>query len=404
MKKRAQWRRDLRERNVDIENRPDDDDLRKFDSSLKKNTAFVRKLKTYTESQKPSIEKDMGALNLTKYIGEVAAAIVEAKLKMSDIPSVVEICSLLHQKYGEFAPNFLENWKKCLGGQQKSPSNPSKLRVDIRFYCDCISVGIFTPKEGLPLLGGLLTSLTANEDPANIGIIMSFCRFSGDDFAGLVPRKVRVYAAESGLESPSAGCEFLAAEKQKNVAKLLRDYFNNIINKLAKDFKELKHIEKTNYSILMTKGELHVERKKNQEDLSASIKKLKTNAEQLADLLDEDVPPLKIEEEAKEGLDALGGEASEVGADGVVSDANALGPLWEDDETKSFYEILVDLPEIVPAILYKDSKGQAPQASTEASSKESPEKEEVEDIENEPNEPPEDMDDDNIAPPNIEGR
>jgi regulator of nonsense transcripts 2 len=52
---------------------------------------------------------------LTKYIGEVATAAIEAKIKMSDVPSLIEISSVLHQKYAEFAPSLLENWKKLLG-------------------------------------------------------------------------------------------------------------------------------------------------------------------------------------------------------------------------------------------------------------------------------------------------
>lgn len=32
----------------------------------------------------------------------------------------------------------------------------SKLRVDLRFYAELITAGIFTPKEGLPLLGKAL--------------------------------------------------------------------------------------------------------------------------------------------------------------------------------------------------------------------------------------------------------
>ena len=73
-------------------------------------------------------------LNLTKYIGEVAAAVTEAKLKMSDVQSFLEVCSVLHSKYADFAPSLMENWKKILTvpkGQQ-TISNPSKLRVDIR--------------------------------------------------------------------------------------------------------------------------------------------------------------------------------------------------------------------------------------------------------------------------------
>ena len=47
----------------------------------------------------------MSGLNLTKYIGEVASALVEVKLKMSDIASMVELCSTIHQKYAEFTGN-----------------------------------------------------------------------------------------------------------------------------------------------------------------------------------------------------------------------------------------------------------------------------------------------------------
>jgi regulator of nonsense transcripts 2 len=122
-------------------------------------------------------------------------------------------------------------------------SNPSKLRVDIRFYCDLISVGIFTPKESLPTLGGLLTNLTSNpDDLANIGIIMTFCRYCGHDFAGLLPRKLRQYIEEN-KDSPSsmipanADDKFLPVEKQKNVMQLLKEYYKNTVKKLVKDFK-----------------------------------------------------------------------------------------------------------------------------------------------------------------------
>ena len=43
-----------------------------------------------------------------------AAAITEAKLKMSDISCAIHICSILHQRYSEFAINLLENWQKYM--------------------------------------------------------------------------------------------------------------------------------------------------------------------------------------------------------------------------------------------------------------------------------------------------
>lgn len=64
--------------------------------------------------------------------------------------------------------------------------NPSKLRVDLRFYGDLIISGIFQFKEALPLLGNLLTMLTTSdrEEHNNISIILSFCKHCGEDYAG----------------------------------------------------------------------------------------------------------------------------------------------------------------------------------------------------------------------------
>lgn len=51
----------------------------------------------FNDSDRAGLEKEMLGLNLIKYIGEVAAALVETKLKMADIPAMVEFCSALHQ-------------------------------------------------------------------------------------------------------------------------------------------------------------------------------------------------------------------------------------------------------------------------------------------------------------------
>ena len=44
VKARIRWKNELRRKNEDVENRPEESDFHKLDSSLKKNTAFVRKL------------------------------------------------------------------------------------------------------------------------------------------------------------------------------------------------------------------------------------------------------------------------------------------------------------------------------------------------------------------------
>ena len=121
-------------------------------------------MRNFNESGKKSLLDEMQTLNLTKYITEITTAIVEVKLKVTDLQSIIEICSLLHQRYGDFSQSFLEAWSKTLSVKKEDKSfNVSKLRVDLRLYCELISVGIISLKEGLSLLGKTLTTLIASD-------------------------------------------------------------------------------------------------------------------------------------------------------------------------------------------------------------------------------------------------
>ena len=121
-------------------------------------------MKNFNESAKKSLTDEMRTLNLTKYITEITTGIVEVKLKVTDIQSIVEVCSLLHQRYSDFSQPFLEAWNKTLSIKKDDKNfNVSKLRVDLRLYCELVSVGIFQLKEGLSLLGNVLTTLIASD-------------------------------------------------------------------------------------------------------------------------------------------------------------------------------------------------------------------------------------------------
>ena len=177
--------------------RPPDEYFSKLDSSLKKNTAFVKKLKQFTTSQLDTLLKDMATLNLTKYISEICSGIVEAKLKMTDVAAAITLCSKLHQVYADFSSNFFENWQKVLNIKTGDKmSNASKMRVDLRLFAELVSAGIFVNKIGLPLLGQTLTSLISQdkEDHSNLSIILSFCKHCGEEYAGLVPKNIVILA------------------------------------------------------------------------------------------------------------------------------------------------------------------------------------------------------------------
>lgn len=323
-----------------------------LDSSLKKNTAFIKKLKNLTENQHDSLIKDLQSLNLTKYVSEIAQAIVDARLKMSDINTAVHLCSLLHQRYHDFAPTLLENWQKVLTPKKEDKiPNISKLRVDLRLYAELIATGIFAPKEGLPLLGNVLTTLVTSdkEEHQNISVLLTFCRHCGEDYMGLVPRKIRHLADELQMAVPHS--DFLPKERQKNVRQLLKDYYTSLSKHLLLDHKSLQQVEQQNRRLLQTRGELGQDRLTLVDNLSSGLSKLLANAQQMAELLDEEIPELP---EDKTPSDELG--FCDIGqGDGGVMSEGGTAMLWEDDDTRAFYENFPELKALIPSILYSDS-------------------------------------------------
>lgn len=330
----------LRSQNVAPE-RPPESFFTRCDSSLKKNTAFVKKLKQFTASQLEGLLKDMAGLNLTKYISEVSAAIVEAKLKMSDVGPALTLCSKLHQTYGDFSGSLFENWQKVLHVKAgEKIGNPSKMRVDLRFYGELISVGIFTNKVGLPLLGLCLTALISQdkEEHSNLSIILSFCRHCGDEYAGLVPKKMLELAKKHSVTVPSSN--LLPSDKQQNLRNLLKDYYQTLFEHLKNEHKQLQYAEKSRRRMLESKGEVSNDKKEQIEMLQNNYEKLLSSTQTMADLLNESLPELTVEVEVcpTEGtvIDNIGDEQF----------AN-LDP-WGDEDTRNFYVNLPDLRQFLP--------------------------------------------------------
>ena len=76
-------------------------------------------------------------------------------------------------------------------------TNASKLRVDLRFFADLVTVGVFTEKEAMTTLSNQLIFLIKNDmrEHNNLSILISFCRHCGDDYAGLLSTKYRCVAS-----------------------------------------------------------------------------------------------------------------------------------------------------------------------------------------------------------------
>ncbi|XP_041934443.1 regulator of nonsense transcripts 2 isoform X4 [Alosa sapidissima] len=373
---RHQTRKELRARNQTApESRPEEAFFGRLDSSLKKNTAFVKKLRTLTEQQREALAHDFAGLNLSKYIGEAVSSLVEAKLKLSDVSCAVRICSLFHQRYAEFAPLLLQAWRKHLDArrEEKAP-NVSKLRTDLRFIAELTAVALFTDKEGLSLIYEQLKGITSadRETHTHVSVVISFCKHCGDDIAGLAPRRVKAATDKFGLAFPPS--EIITTEKQQPFQNLLREYFTSLTKHLKKDHRELQNIERQNRRILHSKGELSEDRHKQYEEFATSYQKLLANTQTLADLLDENMPELPIDKTVQEEH----GPGIDIFTPGKPGEYDLEGGIWEDEDARNFYENLVDLKAFVPAILFKDNdKGGQGKVGDDSKDKEAKESKEV---------------------------
>ena len=346
--------------------RPDEDFFRKLDSSLKKNTAFVKKLGKLTEQQRDSLSNELLLLNLSKYVQEVVSALTDAKLKMTDVACAVHVCTLMHQRYSDFSMYLHQGFKRLFQSRVEDKSafssSVSKLRTDFRFVTDLTTSGIFTDKEGLTLIHNQLCAIIASDREQHdlMTVIISLCKYCGEDLAGLVPRKHRLLVDKFGVELPKS--TVFAADKQKIFHTALIDYWNSVKIHLLAMHKEIQALDRRNRQILQNKGELHEEKSKEFIDKQASYQKLLFNANTLADLLDVDLPDLP--EAEIDPLDQKSG-VSLYDPTGQTPELIGNQSVWEDDDQKSFYTDILDLKVIIPAILYKPSGGKSSKKSND---------------------------------------
>lgn len=68
--------------------------LRTLDSSIKRNTAVIKKLKQINEEQREALMDELRSVNLSKFVSEAVTAICDAKLRSSDIQAAVQVCAL----------------------------------------------------------------------------------------------------------------------------------------------------------------------------------------------------------------------------------------------------------------------------------------------------------------------
>ncbi|ONK66025.1 uncharacterized protein A4U43_C06F3400 [Asparagus officinalis] len=351
-KRSIEMKLSLRHDNLNPE-RPDSGFLRTLDSSIKKNTAVIKKLKQINDEQREGLMDELRSVNLSKFVSEAVAAICDAKLKTSDIQAAVQVCSLLHQRYKEFSPCLVQGLLKVFfpGKCAEEPEADKSLkamkkRSTLKLLIELYFVGVIEDAGIFVNIVKDLTSLEHLKDrestQTNLSILASFAR-QGRIFLGL---------HQPGQE---VNDEFfrglnVTADQKKIFKKAFHSYYDAVAELLQSEHSSLRLMELENAKILNARGELNDENLTSYEKLRKSYDHLFRGVSSLAEALDLQ-PPVMPDDGHTTRVTSGADVPSASGKESSVPE-----PIWDDDDTKAFYEFLPDLRAFVPAVLLGEAE------------------------------------------------
>ncbi|KAH6569956.1 hypothetical protein BASA50_002992 [Batrachochytrium salamandrivorans] len=350
----------------------------KLDGSIKKNTSLIKKLKAgITAMNFAVIKKELLTLKMEKYIEEVALSISEATYKSSaDVWAAIEISSLLHQRHAEFTPLLIANTMKHFGPppttygltvEQKERDEAVRLtkqRSSLRFITELYLVGI--AKDSSKSKDGFIASILSelfgkDKTHANISICAAFVKFFSIYFVekmgtplGNSEDSENSIAPEAVTTAPKESLVPLSFRLK--VCSILHVYFDSVKSQLVRDYQHMKRLEKATSDYFIARGEVYEDKQDIYEKSVKAYEKLRAYVETLSTYLFLDMPDLPEDDNSTRlGMNIML-------SDGKSSrdDKDFKSGLWGDEDSKLFYESIMDLKNQVPAILlglkHKDDK------------------------------------------------
>jgi regulator of nonsense transcripts 2 len=388
-----------------------------LDSSLKKNTAVIKRLRTSLTSEfQTALLKDIQTTSLEKYLPEVISAVAEGlpKSKIADSGAVIEVISALHQRFRrDFTPKLtfalakgLANPRadvlKGLSQEQRDREEKERLarqrtllRIGVELWlvgvvrtvqdAEDASLKIGNPKASAPTpakkdagdaepfpLEVLKELLGRDREHVNLPLVVLFVKQFAYDVLGLKARtSSRKTVEEDGatnaaipetdgkqkedgtLESDSNGPSLVPPELQQRFRNVLTRYFDSVKAHIVRDHERLQQQSARNAEAYIKSGEIFEDRQANFEKAQKAQEKLLANAQTIADILGVEMPDLPDDRNDDGTKDTIIREGSSMFA---AKGEDGRSGIWEDDDQRRFYEELIDLKGRVPAILLEDGK------------------------------------------------
>ncbi|THX95339.1 ARM repeat-containing protein [Aureobasidium pullulans] len=390
-----------------------------LDSSMKKNTAFIKRLRTAINAAGQSVFlQEICTLSLHKYLSEIISACFEGLTKLKtpgEIAAGVEIVSALHQRFGPDEFTKMLGWfvgrglatpdraqLKALAQdvrEREEKERISRQRILLRVATELWLVGVLRslediarpeeanklkesgkPVDTLPKakttrpdtadpepfpLEVLKDMLGHDREHVNLPLVVIFVKsFAWDILASKPTQDGRKTVAEDGSTVTAAeetDADSNGTQDPPLCASDMQQRFKNILGRYFQDVKA--HIVRDQKHLTAQgrrNAEAYVKSGEVFEDRQTNFEKQTKSHE-------------KLVSNAQVLADALGvdmpdlseKESNNAGGDGGIGlvktgeylrgQGDGAG-IWEDEEERRFYENLIDLKDRVPGILLEDGK------------------------------------------------
>lgn len=161
--------------------RPSDAELRQLDSSLKKCTGFLRKIRFsgINEESVSSLCTEAQALNLSRYISEVISAMVESKLRSADVEHFITLVGQLHRRYEDFSSQLFTVLSNIVINSSATQKELLFRKAAMRVLVEMFTLAIFPDFSNITnVLRQLVRPLRESKDDQlnNLAIVASFVR------------------------------------------------------------------------------------------------------------------------------------------------------------------------------------------------------------------------------------
>lgn len=350
-------------------------------------------------------------LNLTRYVEEVAAAIIDPsqKIKPSDVSGLVLLCVEMHRRYENFASALVPSLMANVTGNSEEGETTLSKRLCLRVLTEFILHGIITDLKPIVKVVSEAAGATSENSKEYVvtdaNVVVTFAKTGGHEILGVVPRTMRVECdrlqkevtgkggslVDAALVDQASGEQIdsnkaiidletpfvpiLSSELVANARAAIEAYnsitshvravpqptsktlhahclgaYRTIANSYLATHRRLLKLEKRCEQDRLLQGNLSDAREKGLSDARALLENLKKSVETLSDVLDVDPPVLSSSDEDEDANIEADGKGISLWTKNENDIDEKLGP-WDDEETRAFYCDVPDFLETKPAAL-----------------------------------------------------